>query len=335
MKEQLNNPGIPLPREADPFDHPAFFYSGEQEYVAGTVPYLLDGLAAGDPVAVAVPGPQLELLRSALGGRASEVRMLDMTQAGRNPGRIIPGVLRSFADAAPAGTRPRIIGEPIWAGRSATEYPACVQHEALINLAFEGRTVSILCPYDAARLPETVLADARATHPVLRDAASERPSDAYAVERMIRRYNEPFPPPVEAVSLKFSSEDLPEARILASDEARRAGLDRSRVTDLELAVSELATNTVLHGGGSGTLHAWTEDGHFVCEVRDRGHISDPLAGRRPVDPAAVGGRGILMVNQVADLVRVHTSVTGTAVRVYFALPTPQDGPGTAAAARGR
>ncbi|HEX9499900.1 MAG TPA: MEDS domain-containing protein, partial [Mycobacterium sp.] len=47
------------------------------------------------------------------------------------------------------------------------EYPACVQHEALINMAFEGRGLTILCPYDTAHLGPRALVDARMTHPVL------------------------------------------------------------------------------------------------------------------------------------------------------------------------
>ncbi|NEY36638.1 hypothetical protein GTU99_31595, partial [Streptomyces sp. PRKS01-65] len=162
----LPHPGAPAAAgPVDPFVHPALFYRDDEEYLRGTVPFVREGLAAGEPVAVAVPGERLALIREALGDAADGVRMLDMREAGRNPGRIIPGVLRAFADAQPEGRRVRIIGEPIWAGRSDTEYPACVQHEALINAAFQGRTVTILCPYDAHRLDERVLADAHATHP--------------------------------------------------------------------------------------------------------------------------------------------------------------------------
>lgn len=99
--------------DSDPFVHPALFYRGTEQYTAGTVPFLEEGLAAGEAVAVAVPGPNLELIKAELGASAAEVTLLDMTRAGRNPGRIIPGVLRAFADAHPAG-RVRIIGEPIW-----------------------------------------------------------------------------------------------------------------------------------------------------------------------------------------------------------------------------
>ena len=47
----------------------------------------------------------------------------------------------------------------MWVGRSAVEYPACVEHEALINLALADRPVTILCSYDAARLEPAVLTD--------------------------------------------------------------------------------------------------------------------------------------------------------------------------------
>ena len=97
------------------------------------------------------PAPRLRLLHDALGADAERVQLLDMTVAGRNPGRIIAEVLLATAAAHP-DRHVRIIGEPIWPGRSEIEYPACVQHEALINLAFRGRRATILCPYDVAGL---------------------------------------------------------------------------------------------------------------------------------------------------------------------------------------
>jgi anti-sigma regulatory factor (Ser/Thr protein kinase) len=55
----------------------------------------------------------------------------------------------------------------------------------------------------------------------------------------------------------------------------------------------------------------------VCQVGDRGQITDPLAGRRSATSGQLGGRGLLLVNYVADLVRIHTGVGGTVVRVYI------------------
>ncbi|MFF4114392.1 anti-sigma factor RsbA family regulatory protein [Streptomyces sp. NPDC001714] len=304
-----------------PFAHPALFYGDEGEYLAGTVSFVRAGLAAGDPVAVAVPGENLRLVRDALGAETGPVRFLDMREAGRNPGRILPGVLHAFADAQPPGRRVRIIGEPVWPGRTTAEYPACVQHEALINTAFRGRTATILCPYDTRRLDPQAIADARATHPTLRQAGGgpDRDSPAYAPADVLARYNEPLPPPPDAAPpLRFEAGSLSAARHLATAEAARLGLPAVRLADLTLAVAELTTNSAVHGGGAGTLTVWAEDAGVVCEVRDKGHLTDPLAGRRPASRDRSGGRGLLLVNLVADLVRVHTGAEGTTVRCWFA-----------------
>ncbi|MEV0240659.1 anti-sigma factor RsbA family regulatory protein [Streptomyces sp. NPDC050674] len=303
-----------------PFAHPALFYRDEQEYLDGTLPFVRAGLEADEPVAVAVPGKNLTLIRDALGDAAGSVRLLDMREAGRNPGRIIPGVLRAFADAQPAGRRVRIIGEPIWAGRSASEYPACAQHEALINAAFQGRTATIMCPYDVVRLPEHMVADAYATHPTVIHPGSptEQDSDAFAPEDVVNRYNEPLAPVQEALTFDFDSDSLSQARHVAVGEGARLGLAGVKLEDLALATAELATNSVVHGGGRGVLRLWAEDGYVVCEVRDEGRLADVLAGRRPVPRDQRGGRGILLVNLIADLVRVHRGDSGTTVRCWFA-----------------
>ncbi|GGZ73822.1 anti-sigma factor RsbA family regulatory protein [Streptomyces echinoruber] len=312
--------GAGLPPRPGPFVHPALFYRDQEEYLAGIVPFVRAGLAGGEPVAVAVPGENLELVRAALGEDAERVRLLDMRRAGRNPGRIIPGVLRAFADAQPPGRRVRIVGEPIWAGRSAAEYPACAQHEALINAAFRGREATILCPYDERRLDERVLADAHATHPVVIPAGPgrQRDSAAYDPDRVVAGYNEPLPVVPHALTFPFDAALLSRARHVATGEGARLGLTGIRLEDLALVTAELTTNSVVHGGGSGVLRVWAEDGHVLCEVRDRGRITDPLAGRRPAPREQRGGRGLLLVNLVADLVRVHTGADGTTVRCWFA-----------------
>ncbi|GGR25977.1 anti-sigma factor RsbA family regulatory protein [Streptomyces aurantiogriseus] len=300
------------------FSHPALFYRTGQEYAEQTVSFVREGLASGEPVAVAVPGPNLALIEAGLGADAQDVLLLDMTEAGRNPGRIIPGVLRAFADAHPQG-RVRIIGEPIWAGRSSVEYPACAQHEALINAAFEGRAATILCPYDESRLDPDVLADARVTHPTVIAGGRERASDVYDWQAVVARYNTALVPAPDAAVFSFGAQELPEVRHFAVGQAGRLGLAGQRLQDAELAVAELTTNSVVHGGGRGTLWIWAEAGQAVCEVRDRGRLTDPLAGRRPPERGQIGGRGLMLVHYVADLVRVHASDDGTTVRFYLTL----------------
>jgi anti-sigma regulatory factor (Ser/Thr protein kinase) len=299
---------------SEAFVHPALFYRGEQEYTQRTVSFLREGLANGEPMAVAVPGPNLELIKNELGADAEGVLFLDMTEAGRNPGRIIPRVLRGFADAHPKG-RVRI-----WAGRSAVEYPACAQHEALINAAFEGRAVTILCPYDEARLDPEVIADARITHPtVISGDGREETSDAYDWEAVVSRYNQALTPVPDAAVFSYEAEELPAVRKFGVAQAARLGLAGERLMDAELVIAELTTNSVVHGGGRGTLAVWAEQGQVVIEVRDAGRLTDPLAGRRPAQHGKPGGRGLLLVHYVADLVRLHTADEGTTVRVYVSV----------------
>ncbi|HEY5835838.1 anti-sigma factor RsbA family regulatory protein [Streptomyces sp.] len=302
------------------FHHPALFYRDEAEYLHCTLPFVLGGLDAGEPVAVAVPPHRLEMLRAALGPRADAVHFTDMTRAGRNPGRIIPGVLRAFCDTQPVG-RVRIIGEPVWPGRTPLEYPACVQHEALINAAFHGRAATILCPYDATGLAPDVLADALATHPVVIEDGREHKSAWYAPEDAVASYNTPLAEPRYAAVFAFDEERLRDARQFAVQVAGGLGMTGVRLDDLALAVAELTTNSVLHGGGSGEIRVWAEDEQVVCEVRDGGRLSDPLAGRRPPSPGHPGGRGLLMVNHLADLVRTHIGPGGTVIRCYVT-PSP-------------
>jgi anti-sigma regulatory factor (Ser/Thr protein kinase) len=303
----------------EPFEHPALFYRGDAEYLAGTVPFVFDGLAAGDPVAVSVPGPRLELLRAALGSDADRVRLHDMTEVGRNPGRIISEVLLAAAEAHP-DRHVRIIGEPIWAGRSALEYPACLQHEALINLAFRGRRATILCPYDVDGLDDAVLADAAETHPVLVEQGSGRLSDAYDWAGAAARGNVPLPEPPPTEVFAFDPASLSAARRFAATGARRVGLhDEDRLDDFVLAIGELAANSIRYGGGRGLLRVWAQDGLLTGEVRDAGRIDDPLAGRRRVDDAERGGRGLRMVHSIADLVRTYTGPDGTTTRVHLLL----------------
>jgi anti-sigma regulatory factor (Ser/Thr protein kinase) len=299
-------------------DHPALLYRDADEYLAGTVPFVLAGLAAGEPVMVAVPGGNLDLIRTGLGSAANQVWLHDMTVAGGNPGRILPGVLFAFAAANP-GRRIRMIGEPVWPGRTDLEYPACVQHEALINAAFGGRDAAILCPYDVAGLDRRAIEDAYRTHPVIAEAGARRPSHAYADPiTVVADFNRPLPdPPAGAATITINLDSLSAVRRFVAGQASAAGVDPDRVLDLAIAVNELTANTVEHGGGHGTVAAWPEDGHFVCQVTDGGHFRDPLAGRIPPAAGQARGRGLVLVNQVCDLVRVHTRPDGTTVRLHM------------------
>ncbi|NGY64060.1 sensor histidine kinase [Lentzea sp. NEAU-D13] len=299
------------------FAHPALFYSDEESYIDGTVPFVVEGLASAEPVTVAVPGRNLELLKEALSGFSHLVTFIDMADTGRNPGRIIPE-LRAFADRHRGAVR--IISEPVWDLRTDVEYPACTLHEALVNYAFSGRDLSILCPYDISALNHDILADAEKTHPVVIDASGHRPSDHFHPARVVlAAHSLPLATPADAASTLVGAGAMAAVRTFAREQATKFGLPRDRVDDFALAVTELATNSVRHGGGECTVRVWTESESIVCQVNDNGHITDVLAGRTPVHANDPGGRGLLLVNRLADLVRTQTTSSGTAIQVRFDL----------------
>ncbi|ORW05937.1 sensor histidine kinase [Mycobacterium kyorinense] len=304
--------------EQGAFAHPALFYRTQQEYLDCLLPFISDALDAGNPVLVAVPGPNLAALCDGLGRSAAHVVMADMTEAGRNPGRILGEVLGSFVEKH-HGEPVRMIGEPIWPTRSHVEYPACVQHEALINHAFTGRDVTVVCPYDVAHLAPDVIADARCTHPVLWQPGSpEQQSPAYAPDAVWARYNQPLS--THDAAVRYTARklaDLSGARNFVAGYGRWFGLPSGRIADLQLVINELATSSLMHSGGPCQLALWHEDGHLVCEARDGGHLDDPLAGRRPYDRDSGRGPGLYVVNAVADLVRIHSCPGETTIHAYI------------------
>jgi anti-anti-sigma factor len=114
-------------------------------------------------------------------------------------------------------------------------------------------------------------------------------------------------------------------RRLAAQHAVTAGL-ADRATDVALVASELATNSVRHGGGGGALRLWRQAAALICEVRDHGHVVDPLVGRRRPVGTQIGGRGLWVVNQLCDLVQVRSSTAGTTVRVHICSTSGERGP---------
>ena len=301
--------------------HDAFLYTDASSYRAGLLEFVRGGLERDEPVLVAVPQPGLGLLRSALDpDEQPDVRTLDMSVAGRNPGRIIGSVLTAFVHEHP-GRRVRIVGEPIWAGRSADEYPACAEHEALINVALDGLPAHVFCPYDVTRLDRSAIVDATRTHPTMTAGTDRWASPGYTDPVAVATlFDPPLPPaPADADVLVISGSTGPRAaRRFVHDFAELAGMAPARIADLRIAVQELVVNTLVHGGGSGLLTIWTARRQVVCQVQDGGRIADPLVGRRTPAPPEVG-HGLFTVHQVCDLVRVHRRSSGTAVRVHVGL----------------
>lgn len=298
--------------------HSAVFYGSQGECLDAVLPFLVDWLDRADPVLVAVPADTLVWLRDALGAALGGLVLADMAEVGRNPGRIL-GLMVGFGQQHP-GHPVRIISEAVWPGRTAVEYPACVHHEALVNVALAGQNVTNLCLYDASQLDDAVLADAGVTHPVICRAGSSAASPTHSVDLALERCNQPLSTGPLAVTYTVGRlADLAGARKSGTRYGRLLGLSDEQLTAVRLIITELATNSLRHGGGACVLAFWHDDGYLVCEVRDTGRFDDLLGGRRPPRLDGCGASGLYVVNAVADLVRIYTSPAGTTIHAYLRL----------------
>jgi anti-sigma regulatory factor (Ser/Thr protein kinase) len=299
------------------FAHETFFYREAGEFVAGVADFARDGLAGDESVVVAAPRARIDAVHDALGADAPRVQFLDMADVGGNPARIIAVWAAALAAAVAAGRPLRGVGEPAFAGRRPGELVECQLHELLLNEAFDdGPAWRLMCPYDESVLPPAVRAGAMRAHPVWSSPQHGGPSPDFDGDGALAAFAEPLPPPAEGVLRgTFGPGDTPAVRHTVAAFARSCGLMAEQVEVLELAASELASNSLRHGGGAGEVALWVEPGAAVVEVTDAGQVADPLTGRLRPAVDQEGGRGVWLVNQLCDLVQLRSSPAGTTVRV--------------------
>jgi anti-sigma regulatory factor (Ser/Thr protein kinase) len=299
--------------------HDALLYSDDEQFVAGVGSFVREGLHNGELTVVVEPPRQAELLRDGLGAEADGVRFLNMHELGVNPARIIAVWQELLDESTERRMRLRGVGEPAYVGRRDDELAECRIHEYLLNVAFGvGPSWNLLCPYDQHQLPQSVIDGATHTHPcvVVGHRHSAR-ADAVFTE-LVEVFGADLPAlDVRAQRLAFGAGEIGAVRSTVGDFARGAGMDETQVDDLTVVASELATNSVRHGSGGGTVSMWTDEAGALLEFTDNGVLDELLVGRFRPPPVQFGGRGIYLVNQLCDLVQIRSGKDGTRVRIFM------------------
>lgn len=119
--------------------------------------------------------------------------------------------------------------------------------------------------------------------------------------------------PVPVRHLDFGPDDLPLVRATVRDTI--ADFAPSRVTDIVLAVHEVASNAIVHGGGRGHLRVERAGDELVFHVKDgNGSPTRPVV--RPPDPDAPRGRGLWLAEHLADLLHIDTTPGATSVHLH-------------------
>ncbi|MER6947805.1 ATP-binding protein [Nonomuraea sp. NPDC000554] len=108
------------------------------------------------------------------------------------------------------------------------------------------------------------------------------------------------------------------------EHAAGLGLAGRRLEDFVLAVNEVVTNAVVHGGGGGRLRLWPRAGSLWCEVVDDGPglpsgWTSWTRASKPPPGLATGGRGLWLTCVLCDQVTIVSGPGGTRVTVAAVL----------------
>lgn len=299
--------------------HEVLWFADEDELCAAALPFLRDGLAAGELVCVATG--HSDVLRRALGADADRVAFFDVGEWFARPGHTFAAYQR-FIDEnlAQPGASARMLAEAVWTDRSRAELVEWQRFESAINVAFADAPLHVTCCYDRRRAPADVQTGAAQTHPSVRgDGRHANP--AYVapetfIDQLERDGELPAPPP-SAAAMTVNG-NLGDLREFVRAAAARTPVPADRADDAVLVVNELATNLLRHSGAYGELLTWASDDRLVCELRDpTGSRPPPLAGYTRPDPQQANGCGLPLVRQLADLVNITHDDHSSTVRVTF------------------
>ena len=129
-------------------------------------------------------------------------------------------------------------------------------------------------------------------------------------------------PATFAASYEASPSSVAVVRNQMAALARDCGLDECGVNDVKLAVSEAATNALVHGydGGEGSIrvHARIEGDELLISIADDG------AGMKPRSDSPGLGLGLPVIASVAHRLEVLDEGPGTELRMAFHCPRGPD-----------
>ena len=238
------------------FLHSALIYGSDDAFAEVAVPSLRQGIAAGEPVLVAVQGPNVEGLRSALGDEPDGVTLLTVEEWFETSARTRDKLVR-WANESEAG-RARVLVEPPWPTGSEARVRDWARHEAVTNVAFEGMEVDLICAHDSRVLPAEIIEHARHTHPLLAEPGGHAASEGYEEPDDFCRLLDSRVEPIggePAASVDFDLAGLHGVRGLVGSAAAAVGISGVRAEGLVLAVNEIASNAVVHGSPPATLRS--------------------------------------------------------------------------------
>jgi anti-sigma regulatory factor (Ser/Thr protein kinase) len=280
--------------------HEAGFYASDAEFAALIVPFVEEGVAAGEPVIIGYDDRKASLLRSWLAD-PSAVEFVGDQSLYATPAGAIATYRRLFEFHLAMGAEQiRIAGDVPHPGNGG-RFEGWDRYECAINTVWQKMPVWGLCLYDTSTASQTVLDIVERTHPrLVSPSGQRRASENYQEAPVFEGLPRP-PDPLEATIPIVELTDRPAADTRhALAQIGRSRISNTTLTDLIIGSSEAVSNALRYGQPPVTVRIWVAPGRIVVSVHDTGPgPADPLAGLTPAaDSAPNPGLGLWVMHQL-------------------------------------
>jgi anti-sigma regulatory factor (Ser/Thr protein kinase) len=313
--------GEPARGSAGGYIHDALLYDSVDELTGAAVPFLQEGLAAGDAAVIAAGARTVGVLAEAL-DEDPRVHVLERSDvySARTPTAIT--AFRRLAERCLAEgiSRVRVVGEVDF-GPTERDWLEWQRYEAVINVALADWPLWGLCVFDTQRLPEQVLTSTLRTHPNLATPKS-RGSNPLFGEPVRYLRSLPVPPePLENTPPRLAALDVKDfigLRHAVATELATTDAPREVLEDFLIAVDEVTANAVRHGHPPVDVALWISFDRLVSTVSDGGRgWDDPFAGYAPAhgEDLSRGGMGLWLARQLCDHLDITHHEDGVTVRL--------------------
>jgi anti-sigma regulatory factor (Ser/Thr protein kinase) len=305
------------PDEDQGYRHSALLFDSDNELVAAALPYLTEGLAAGESALLTCRAERNAALTEALG---DDERVVAIPRESVYPEAVqsVTAYRRIVLDQLARGSgRVRVIGEVPF-GTEPELWNAWIRFEGICNVALAPLALSTVCAYDTRDLPDPVRDGVVRTHPRLLGRDGHHDNDGYVDLTTTHSGSEPGPagPPALHIPRVTYGEQLTEVRRGVLEALHRAAYGARTCGDFPVAVGEVVTNALVHGRPPVDVRLWLEPARVVCVVSDGGPgFDDPLAGYLPPEHPT-SAAGLWLARQMCDT--LSTARTGDRFAVHLA-----------------
>ena len=263
--------------------HEVGFYRSDAEFGALIVPFVEEGVAAGQPVIISYDERKASLLRSWLYDPGAVAFIADSSLYA-TPARAIASYWQIFERLTAAGaTQIRIAGDVPHEGNGG-RFAGWDRYESAASTVWDQFPVWSRCLYDASTAAPSVLDVAARTHPRIvlpygQHLANSRYQDLADFEPL-----PPDPDPLERSAPAIEMSDPCAAQVRHAVTSIGGGqVPAMALEDLVIGAGEAVSNALQHGRPPVTARIWAGSGRILVHVHDTGSgPADPLAGLVPV-----------------------------------------------------